>query len=488
MAKIRQSNIDKSILNAQTELSAQVADDDTFLVYDTSAGALKKIQRTNIISRPAKITSVSPTSVAEGDGTGNHTFTLTGSGYVSGTTANLINESGSTVNFDSVTIDSLTQITGVIAKSSLPGSGEPYDVKVSNSDGNETITDQINVNQTPSWTTSAGSLGSFSEQSTISTITLAATDPESGSITFSVTTGSLPGGLSLNSSNGQITGTLNTNITGTTTTNFTVTASDGTNSVGRAFSITEVPSGTESFTSSGTFSVPTGITSVDVLLVAGGGGGGTSAGGGGGAGGLIYKPGFTVTPGGSIPVTVGDGGANAGPGTSGQDSVFSTLTAKGGGGGGGPRNQAGQPGGSGGGAGCGGPTGGSATQPTQSGDSGNFGFGNPGGNAGNPPNWGAGGGGGAGNAGNSGGPHNAGNGGNGKAYSISGTSVTYGGGGGAVTDHNMGPGGSGGSGGGGNRNSAGTANRGGGGGSGNGQDGNMGGGGSGGKGIVIVDY
>jgi len=487
MAKIRQSNLDKSVINSNTELAELGADTDELLIYDTSAGTLKKIQRSNIKSQPATVSTVSPTSVAEGDGTGNYTFTITGTGYVAGSTANLINTSGTPVSFDSVTLDSSTQITGVIAKSSLPDAGEPYDVRVDNSDGGATLPDQINVNSSPTWSTSAGSLGSFSEQTTISTITLSATDPEGGSITYSVTTGSLPAGLSLNSSNGQITGTLTTDISGTTTTNFTVTASDGTNGTARAFSITEIPSGTETFTSSGTFNTPTGITSVDVLVVGGGGGGGTSAGGGGGAGGLIYRPGFPVSPGTPITVTVGDGGANAGPGVQGQNSVFSTLTAQGGGGGGGPRNQAGEAGGCGGGAGCGGGSG-PGQQGSQPGDSGSYGFGNPGGNAGAPPNWGAGGGGGTANGGNSGGPGNAGNGGNGRAYSISGTSVTYGGGGGGVTDHNMGPGGSGGSGGGGPRNTAGTANRGGGGGSGNGQDGTMGGGAPGGRGIVIVDY
>jgi hypothetical protein len=39
------------------------------------------------------------------------------------------------LTFDTVTIDSDTQITGVIAKSSLPGSGEPYDVRVTSSNG-----------------------------------------------------------------------------------------------------------------------------------------------------------------------------------------------------------------------------------------------------------------------------------------------------------------------------------------------------------------
>ena len=67
----------------------------------------------------------------------------------------------------------------------------------------------------------------------------------------------------------------------------------------------------QSFTSSGTFSVLSGTTSVDVLVVAGGGSGhGTYHGAGGGAGGLVYRPGFPVTPFGTVTVTVGAGGTH----------------------------------------------------------------------------------------------------------------------------------------------------------------------------------
>ena len=60
------------------------------------------------------------------------------------------------------------------------------------------------------------------------------------------------------------------------------------------------------FTSSGTLTIPIGVTA-DVLVVGGGGGGGSFA-GGGGAGGLIYSSGFAAS-GGDTSVTVGAGGA-----------------------------------------------------------------------------------------------------------------------------------------------------------------------------------
>ena len=74
---------------------------------------------------------------------------------------------------------------------------------------------------------------------------------------------------------------------------------------------------------------PTGVTQIEVLVVAGGGGAGgasnTGGGAGGGAGGLIYNSTFTVTPGSSYAVTVGaggSGGTTSVAATSGSNSVF----------------------------------------------------------------------------------------------------------------------------------------------------------------------
>jgi len=106
-----------------------------------------------------------------------------------------------------------------------------------------------------------------------------------------------------------------------------------------ADSFTDSSAGLDTFTSTGTttWTAPTGVTSVEYLVVAGGGGGGHNVGGGGGAGG--YRTGtLSVTPSSSYTVTVGAGGAGATdwdhPGYSGGDSVFSSITSDGGGGGG----------------------------------------------------------------------------------------------------------------------------------------------------------
>ena len=490
-----------------TLLNAGAATNDELLIYDTSAGALRSITQTNLLNFPT-ISSVSPTNAVTGDGTGNFSFVITGTGFT-GATATLVNNSGSNVAFDSQTVDSDTQITGVIAKSSLLNSGEPFDVKVTAGSGlTASLLNQINVDAQPVFSTAAGSLGTAfdSGRASFGPFEIFASDPESaGDVTYTLESGSIPSGMSFasTSSGAVISGTPDA-VGSNTTSTFTIRAKDNaSNTSDRQFTITINAPSVTSFTSSGTFSVPSGLSSVDVLVVAGGAGGAKSngnGGGGGGAGGLIYRPGFAVTPGGTISVTVGDGGAATTDGSpQGSDSVFGTLTAKGGGAGG-QHGQAGNSGGSGGGAGRdSGQSGGTGTQPTQSGESGNYGFGNPGGSAGPGGSQASGGGGGAGAAGVAGyfpdanpAPGTASRGGAGKSYSISGSAVEYAGGGSGTAQVGVPAPGSAGAGGsvtapgGNNSGQSATANRGSGGGAGRGPTSYATG--AGGKGVVIVSF
>ena len=536
---ISDEHLDPTAVSGNTALGEAAAANDFLLIYDSSAGTLKKVAASNVGTQAVTISSVSPTNALSGDGTGNHTFTITGTN-LTGASAVLITDSGTEVDFDTVTVDSSTQITGVIAKSSLSNANEPYDVRVYGSNGLQaTLRNQINVDAQPIFNTTSGSVGSFQEQTTISTIDIEAYDPDSaGNVTFEIQSGSLPAGLSATTVNEngvskyRITGTLTADIASNTTSNFTLRAVDAaSNTTSRAFSITVTPYNVESFTSSGTFGVPAGVTAVDVLVVAGGGASGgrwapsteNYSGGGGGAGGLIFMPGYPVTPGGTVSVTVGCGGANSPdatyPAVPGQDSVFGTLTAKGGGGGGYGGNNAcggggaasGAQGGSGGGSGAPGQpspaSGGQSTQPTQPGNSGAYGFGNNGGAGKNQGSTAGGGGGGAGAVGGDGipGPNSpetvGGAGGTGRAYTIANgaTPVYYAGGGGGAAGFapgSPGTGGAGGQGGGGTGASVpgtigaagtvGAANKGGGAGAGGGHP--TGYGAAGGKGIVIVTW
>lgn len=95
-----------------------------------------------------------------------------------------------------------------------------------------------------------------------------------------------------------------------------------------------------------TFTVPTGVTAVNVIVIGGGGGGGgagtsgcvTGAGGGGGGGGFSQRWVTGLTPGSTVTATVGAGGtAGTGPsgngGTGGTSSFGAYASATGGAGG-----------------------------------------------------------------------------------------------------------------------------------------------------------
>lgn len=104
----------------------------------------------------------------------------------------------------------------------------------------------------------------------------------------------------------------------------------------------------QTFYSSGTWTCPSGVYSVNVLCIGGGGGGGRATspsasytdGGGGGGGGLGWKNSISVSPGTTYSVVVGNGGSgsstNGASGGNGGVSYFiNTSTVRGGGGSGG---------------------------------------------------------------------------------------------------------------------------------------------------------
>jgi len=141
-------------------------------------------------------------------------------------------------------------------------------------------------------------------------------------------------------------GTWGINISGISTATSGVTAGSYTNATvtvdayGRVTSASSGSSGGGSyvggnaqlFTSSGTFTVPAGITKLKITAFGGGGGGSSNNGGLGGAGVALV----TVTAGASYTVTIGSGGngaayTNAGATAGGTTSFGSLVTATGGG-------------------------------------------------------------------------------------------------------------------------------------------------------------
>jgi hypothetical protein len=177
-------------------------------------------------TRPT-FSSVSP-SVIENTQT---TVTISGGNFVSVPLVTAINSStGSLTVADEVSFSSASSIA---AKFTLPVDGT-YLLYIENPDGNAVQTSAVlTVSDAPGWTTAAGSLGSFSGGDTIS-VTVAATNATS----FSKTSGTFPGGLSLNTSTGVISGT-ESGTTSDTTFSFTLRATDAQGQTAdRAFTIT----------------------------------------------------------------------------------------------------------------------------------------------------------------------------------------------------------------------------------------------------------
>ena len=496
--------------------------------FNTTTNLMEYYEGTDwkAIDAPPVITSFSvddpsQTNVTSGvvnpDGGGTVQISINGSLFdTTGAIVSLIG-SGETLSAVSTTRNSANLLTCTFTESEFDATNDPYTIRVTNGSGlSANLTECITIDNAPVFTNSAdtnfnifdGARGSVS----ITANQLAgATDAQGDTITFSISSGSLPSGLSINSSTAVISGSTDA-VGSDTVSTFTVSAATSTQTSTRQFTITRKAPAVESFTSTGsfTFNVPSGITQVHALVVAGGGSGGTQVGGGGGAGGMVEHTTYPVTPGGSVSGNVGRGGegwptpagvnryVGQGTGTSpgnhaspGENSTFGNITANGGGAGGnhsGPQPQSGQPGGSGGGGGSSGgqQPGGSATQGNSGGGTG---YGNSGGHGHN--SWSGGGGGGAGGGGrNSSGGGSGGPGGEGRSSNASGSSVTYAGGGSGCQPSGTrpGPGGPGGGGIGGDASSGGqpgTNNKGGGGG---GVRDAGGGAGDGGSGVVIVSY
>ena len=168
---------------------------------------------------------------------GGETVTVTGGNFSSVPSIILIASDGSEYQATSETFVSTTSMTFVTPNVSADGPGQ-YDLKLTNPDGGTvTKTDFMTASGVPVWTTSAVTIVVQNDGTSVN-FTLAATDSDGGAITYAVTTGSLPSGLSLNASTGVISGTL-PQVSTDTNTNFTVTATDNeSQTTARAFTIT----------------------------------------------------------------------------------------------------------------------------------------------------------------------------------------------------------------------------------------------------------
>ena len=222
-AKILDSNITTAKIADDAVTNAKIANESiTINGSAVSLGGSVTIGET----KPT-ISSISPT-VIENTQT---SITITGTNFVNGINVEAIATNGAIIQADTVTFNSATSVSAAFTITT----DATYFLRLENPDGNavRSSTALLTVSDAPAWTTAAGSLGSNAAGSSVS-YTVAATNATS----FAVQSGSLPGGVSLNTTTGVISGT-ESGATAETTYNFTIRATDAEGQTAdRAFSIT----------------------------------------------------------------------------------------------------------------------------------------------------------------------------------------------------------------------------------------------------------
>jgi hypothetical protein len=196
-------------------------------------GALPAVSGANLTgvaeTKPT-ITSISPTTISN---TATN-IVITGTEFIITPNVEIISTTGAIFYPNTITRDSATQLT---INATLATDGT-YFIRIENPNGLavRSSTALLTVSDAPTWSTSSGSLGSLAKGGTANFDVDATSD---STVAFSVQSGSLPAGLSLNTSTGAITGTHTGTEAAETVYNFTLRATDGENQTAdRAFSIT----------------------------------------------------------------------------------------------------------------------------------------------------------------------------------------------------------------------------------------------------------
>ena len=213
-----------SVTNAQLQNSS--------ITINGAAVALGGSTTITTIARPTITTSsavIAPSTDAS--------FTLAGTNFVSVPIVELISSTGAVTRASAVTFNNATSLT--VTTNLAAGS---YFVRVENNDGGavRSSTAILNASIAPNWVTGAGSLGTIANGATQSFTLLAYDDDSSAVTSYSLQSGSLPGGFTLDgdSSIGTISGT-ETGSSATTTYSFTIRATDNEGqTTDRAFTIT----------------------------------------------------------------------------------------------------------------------------------------------------------------------------------------------------------------------------------------------------------
>ena len=216
-AKIANTTIaNAKLVNSSITVNGQTIALGASGTIDTGEGDLPTISTSSLIAEPTTDT----------------TLTINGTNYVSIPKVEFIKTTGAITVAPTVTFDSATQLTITTGTTLTAGT---YYIRVMNPDGGTVTTSSaiLTISAAPAWVTAAGSLGSVAGGGSVN-FTVVATDATS----YAKQTGTFPGGVSINSSTGVISGT-ETGSTSTTTYTFTIRATDAeAQTSDREFSIT----------------------------------------------------------------------------------------------------------------------------------------------------------------------------------------------------------------------------------------------------------
>jgi hypothetical protein len=222
-----------------TTLQRPISPSTGMIRYNTDLGLLENYNSQGWVSIDA------PPAVTNYSGTINENtdsiLTVTGSGFKSGSIVYIegaaVNGTPRSLTTSYVSTTQLTAQTNAASVNYIGGAS--FDIKVTNPSGLSSVLSSAgNVDRDPVWSTSAGTIATINDAygSYSPITTLSASDPDGGSIVYSIASGSLPGNVSLNTSTGAISGDPN-NVENNTTYSFTVNATSNNQSTPRSFNI-----------------------------------------------------------------------------------------------------------------------------------------------------------------------------------------------------------------------------------------------------------
>jgi hypothetical protein len=203
--------------------------------YNTDINGLEVYSATGWtpLAAPPSISTVSPATFNGDSGT---PFTILGTNFTQDASVYFLTSNGTVLIAGSVNIVSTSQIIATTPRN-IKVEEEPISVRVTQQSGTTTKLDCIDSGGLPTWTTSAGTLGSTFGANTVN-VYVSATDPDGSAVSYQLVSGSLPNGVSLTSANGLIQGLANS-VTSNTTYNFIIKANDTVNNnADRTFSYT----------------------------------------------------------------------------------------------------------------------------------------------------------------------------------------------------------------------------------------------------------